>query len=85
MTTEACCDACGRRNSWGCGHTSEQRRDARRHKATKLHREGACACFDHSECDPTTCKLAKQPWPPGYVPFVKHADAVAHFAKLEVK
>ena len=29
--TETYCDVCNRRDSWGCGHTLSQRRDARRH------------------------------------------------------
>lgn len=38
------CDVCGRRNSWGCGHSGSQRSAARRHKATRKHRIGACNC-----------------------------------------
>lgn len=36
------CDVCGRRNTWGCGHTGRQRWAARRHNATAAHREERC-------------------------------------------
>ncbi len=74
VTPERYCDACNRRLSWGCGHTEEQRRAARKHALTKAHRTGACWHYDHDECDPATCKLAGS-HVPGYAPFVKHADA----------
>ncbi len=73
-TPETTCDACGRRRSWGCGHSKSQERDARRHAQTKAHRTGACWHFDHDACDPKTCKLAGK-HTPGYAAFVKHADA----------
>lgn len=41
---ETYCDVCGRRDSWGCGHSGSARWAARRHKATRKHRIGACEC-----------------------------------------
>ena len=38
------CDVCGRRNSWGCGHSGKQRWYARRHQATAKHQRGKCEC-----------------------------------------
>lgn len=40
--SEETCDVCGRRRSWGCGHSASQRRAARRHDATRIHQEERC-------------------------------------------
>lgn len=83
-TGETYCDVCGRRDSWGCGHTSEQRREARAHNESEEHRTGACWHYDHAECDPDTCQYAGNRTPegehlhgPGYAPMVKHATRAA--------
>jgi hypothetical protein len=70
------CDACGRRYTWGCGHSGSQERDARRHFATKKHAERRCKCFGHDHCDPKTCKLAGTRTP-GYMPFHQHTEKPA--------
>lgn len=75
---EATCDACGRRLSFGCGHTGAQRAAARAHALTPAHRLGWCDHYDHQECGPT-CPKAGNPWPSGYAPFVSHADAAARY------
>ena len=68
------CDVCGRRDSWGCGHSASQRRNARRHNATAKHKSGRCEHYNHAECD-NTCKLAGYNGYSGYAPLVKHSEA----------
>lgn len=71
---EGYCDVCGRRNSWGCGHTGAQRYAARRHNNSKAHREGRCWHFDHSRCG-DSCQKARDEQPTsGWVPMVHHED-----------
>lgn len=41
-TPETYCPACGRRDSWGCGHSSAQRRAASIHNARAIHRDERC-------------------------------------------
>ncbi len=79
---EATCDVCGRRNSWGCGHTSAQRAAARAHDTTAAHRLGWCDHYDHKGCGPA-CPKAGNPWPDGYAPFVSHAEAEERYAWTE--
>lgn len=78
-TVDSFCPVCGRRDSWGCGHSAAQRRAARRHNATRLHRSGACWHFDHADCDPSECRLAGNVGADGvpihgagFVPLVSH-------------
>lgn len=86
MSADTFCPVCGRRDSWGCGHTGSQRSAARRHNATKRHRSGACEHYDHADCDPADCRLAgnvdrdgNRIHPPGYVPMLSHrAKATRH-------
>lgn len=73
---ETYCEVCGRRRSWGCGHTEEQEAAAREHAKTEEHLSGACLHFDHSECNPALCKNHGVETP-GYAAFVKHADGKA--------
>lgn len=69
---EPTCGVCGRRRSWGCGHTRSQERDHARHNRTKKHRRGACVCFGHTDCNPKRCSLAGL-YRPGYIPKYQHA------------
>lgn len=39
------CDVCGRRYSWGCGHTPSDEAKARRHNLSTDHLLGDCDCF----------------------------------------
>jgi hypothetical protein len=67
------CDACGRRYTWGCGHSRSAERDARRHNATKKHARRECMCFGHDHCDPKTCSNAGKHIV-GYAPFYQHTE-----------
>lgn len=73
MENEPSCGVCGRRQSWGCGHTRSQERDVLRHRRTKKHRRGACECFGHNDCNPKRCSLAGVRTP-GYIPKYQHVD-----------
>jgi hypothetical protein len=68
------CDVCGRRYSWGCGHSGSQERDARRHYATAKHAARECRCYGHDHCSPAACDLAGLRIP-GYLPFYQHTEA----------
>ena len=74
IASEPRCDVCNRELSWGCGHTSEQRRAARRHRATLAHRSGRCWHYSHADCG-ASCKL-RGLRTPGYAPFVRHVDVL---------
>lgn len=39
---ETYCPVCGRRDTWGCGHSAEQRRAARIHNARPIHLDERC-------------------------------------------
>jgi|ERR1035437_769638 hypothetical protein len=71
--TESYCDACGRRDSWGCGHSGSQRRDARRHKLTRVHLTGRCWHYNHDDCTVATCRTPGLRTP-GYASWTRHLD-----------
>lgn len=73
--SENICDCCGRRNSWGCGHTGRQRWMARRHQQTKAHQTGQCWHYSHADCGPE-CPL-QGTIVIGYAPLVRHIDVKA--------
>ena len=68
------CDVCGRIYTWGCGHSGAQESRARRHLATRKHKNRECECYGHNHCNPAVCKLAGKRIP-GYVPFHQHTEA----------
>lgn len=46
---EGFCPACGRSETWGCGHSSSQRRAGAKHMTTKKHIERTCECFKYQD------------------------------------
>ena len=83
--TETYCDVCGRRDSWGCGHTGSQRRDARRHNATRAHIEGRCWHYDHRACG-AECQPARDRQPrSGWVPLVSHQRIMLEYLRGELR
>jgi hypothetical protein len=65
------CDVCGRKYTWGCGHSSSQEAKSRAHDLTEKHIRKECKCYGHDYCDPKKCKLAGV-MVLGYVPFKQH-------------
>ncbi len=77
--TERYCEVCGRSNTYGCGHTGSQRAKARRHNASRAHREGRCWHYDHSRCGPECQKAINKQPRAGWVPLIHHRDAASLF------
>lgn len=70
------CEACGRRLTWGCGHSLEAEHAAVEHRLTAEHQSGACWHYDHADCSPDHCaeRAKSATWhpPSGYAPLMSH-------------
>lgn len=78
------CDVCGRVYTWGCGHSGAQESRARRHLATRKHKNRECECYGHNYCDASKCKLAGKRIP-GYVPFFQHTDPKPDLVEIAIQ
>lgn len=76
------CEACGRRLSWGCGHSHEQEVEAIAERATVEHQSGACWHYSHADCDPAHCERAGKRVK-GYAAFVTHREQAIRYGAAD--
>jgi hypothetical protein len=76
------CEACGRRRSWGCGHSHADEVAALLERETVEHRSGACWHYSHDDCHPDHCERAGQTVP-GYAAFVSHRQQAMKYGAAD--